>query len=146
MTQNIQIAGGREIVLPFSKAIEISLRSLKIRFGRSLITTSGIVSFTTFAPEATSSGDPCGASLGLGTAYNFDILSANAALDWNGDGVVDIDDRAFELSGGIPSSVVPVFTSDGVYGVVGVEGGSKQLGKLADIDLSRTHWLERTDF
>ena len=110
------------------------------------ITTGGIVSFTTFAPEATSSGDPCGASLGLGTAYNFDILSANAALDWNGDGVVDIDDRAFELSGGIPSSVVPVFTSDGVYGVVGVEGGSKQLGKLADIDLSRTHWLERTDF
>ena len=41
--QSIHVAGGREIVLPFSRAVEISLRSLKIRFGRSLITTSGIV-------------------------------------------------------------------------------------------------------
>lgn len=39
----IHLAGGREIVLPLSKAIEISLRSLKIRFGRSLITTSGVI-------------------------------------------------------------------------------------------------------
>ncbi|MFA6109906.1 MAG: FtsX-like permease family protein [Candidatus Latescibacterota bacterium] len=37
------LAGGREIVLPLSKAVEISLRSLKIRFGRSLITTSGVI-------------------------------------------------------------------------------------------------------
>ncbi len=37
------LAGGRTISLPMSKALEISLRSLKIRFGRSLITTSGIV-------------------------------------------------------------------------------------------------------
>lgn len=38
-----RLAGGREIVLPLSKAVEISLRSLKIRFGRSLITTSGVI-------------------------------------------------------------------------------------------------------
>ena len=31
------LAGGRSISLPFSKAMEISLRSLKIRFGRSLL-------------------------------------------------------------------------------------------------------------
>ena len=37
------LAGGRTISLPMSKAVEISLRSLKIRFGRSLITTSGII-------------------------------------------------------------------------------------------------------
>ena len=43
MSQQLQVAGGREIVLPLSKAVEISLRSLKIRFGRSLITTSGII-------------------------------------------------------------------------------------------------------
>ena len=44
MAQNtVQLAGGRQIVLPLSKAVEISLRSLKIRFGRSLITTSGII-------------------------------------------------------------------------------------------------------
>ena len=37
------LAGGRTISLPMSKALEISLRRLKIRFGRSLITTSGII-------------------------------------------------------------------------------------------------------
>ncbi len=31
------------VQLPFSKAIEISIRSLKIRFGRSLITASGVM-------------------------------------------------------------------------------------------------------
>ena len=44
MTQeSATVAEGREIVLPLSKAIEIAIRSLKIRFGRSLITTSGII-------------------------------------------------------------------------------------------------------
>ena len=38
-----ELAGGREIVLPFRKTVEISFRSLKIRFGRSLITISGVV-------------------------------------------------------------------------------------------------------
>ena len=53
-----------------------------------------------------------------------------------------MNDRQFELSGGIPSSVVPIFTSDGVYGVVGVEGGSKSLGKLADSIPQKSHWFE----
>ena len=39
----MRLAGGREIVLPMSKAAEIAFRSLKIRFGRSLITTSGVI-------------------------------------------------------------------------------------------------------
>ncbi|MEW6750946.1 MAG: FtsX-like permease family protein [Candidatus Latescibacterota bacterium] len=43
MPQMSQLAGGREITLPLSKAVEISIRSLKIRFGRSLITTSGVI-------------------------------------------------------------------------------------------------------
>ena len=38
-----RLAGGREIVLPMSKAAEIAFRSLKIRFARSLITTSGVI-------------------------------------------------------------------------------------------------------
>ena len=92
------------------------------------VTTGGVVTFTTFAPEAAASTDPCGASLGLGTAYNFDILSAGAALDFDGDGSITPADRTFELTSGIPSGVVPVFTTEGVIGIVGVEGGSKQLG------------------
>jgi ABC-type antimicrobial peptide transport system permease subunit len=34
---------GKQVILPWSKAVEISLKSLKIRFGRSLITISGII-------------------------------------------------------------------------------------------------------
>ena len=34
---------GKQIVLPLSKAIEISIKSVKLRIGRSLITMSGIV-------------------------------------------------------------------------------------------------------
>ena len=34
---------GQQIVLPLSKAVEISMKSLKIRLGRSLITMSGII-------------------------------------------------------------------------------------------------------
>jgi len=33
----------RQVVLPLSKAIEISFKSLRIRFWRSIITTSGII-------------------------------------------------------------------------------------------------------
>ena len=42
---NVEIAGTIEnqINLPLSKAVEISFNSVKIRFGRSLITVSGIV-------------------------------------------------------------------------------------------------------
>jgi len=38
-----EIRIGKQIVLPLSKAIEISLKSLKIRFWRSMVTVSGIV-------------------------------------------------------------------------------------------------------
>ncbi len=54
------LAGGRSISLPFSKAMEISLRSLKIRFGRSLITTSGVI---------------------LAIAFLMSVWSNNAILD-----------------------------------------------------------------
>ena len=110
------------------------------------VTVAGVVTFTTFAPEAASSTNPCGASLGLGTAYNFDILSAGAALDFDGDGSITPNDRTFELTSGIPSGVVPVFTTEGVIGIVGVEGGSKQIGKLADLPTERSYWFEKTDY
>ena len=110
------------------------------------ITTGGIVTFTTFAPEATASNDPCGALLGLGKAYNFDILSAGAALDWDNDGALTNNDRVFELSSGIPSGVVPVFTNEGVIGIVGVEGGSTTLGRLSALPTERSYWREDTEF
>jgi predicted lysophospholipase L1 biosynthesis ABC-type transport system permease subunit len=54
------LAGGRTISLPLSKAMEITLRSLKIRFGRSLITTSGVI---------------------LAIAFLMSVWSNNAILD-----------------------------------------------------------------
>lgn len=53
----IQVAGGRKITLPLSRAIEISLTSLKIRFGRSLITTSGVVLAIAFLMSVWSSNE-----------------------------------------------------------------------------------------
>ena len=58
--QRLQVAGGREIVLPMSKAVEISIRSLKIRFGRSLITTSGIILAIAFLMSVWSSNEIIG--------------------------------------------------------------------------------------
>ena len=55
--QAVELAGGRKIVLPLSKAVEIALRSLKVRFGRSLITTSGIILAIAFLMSVWSGGD-----------------------------------------------------------------------------------------
>ncbi len=53
----IEVAGGKKIILPMSRAVEISLRSLKIRFGRSLITTSGVVLAIAFLMSVWSSNE-----------------------------------------------------------------------------------------
>jgi hypothetical protein len=51
-------------------------------------------------------------------------------------------DRGLALGGGIPSDVVPVFTKEGVVGIVGIEGGATQLGSLAGLPRFRTYWYE----
>jgi len=48
---------GRQIVLPFSKALEISLRGIRVRLWRSLITMSGVVLATAFVVSVLASGD-----------------------------------------------------------------------------------------
>ena len=72
------LAGGRTISLPMSKALEISLRSLKIRFGRSLITTSGIILAIAFLMSVWSNNEIIG---GLRAANKSDI---NLLLQKNG--------------------------------------------------------------
>jgi type IV pilus assembly protein PilY1 len=107
-------------------------------------TTAGIVTFTTFRPGAALSNDPCASGVGNAFAYNFDILSADAALDWDGDGDIDSSDRSLALGSGIPSGVVPIFTREGVVGIVGIEGGAAQLGVLAGLPRFRTYWYEES--
>ena len=72
------LAGGRTISLPMSKALEISLRSLKIRFGRSLITTSGIILAIAFLMSVWSNNEIIG---GLRAVNKSDI---NLLLQKNG--------------------------------------------------------------
>lgn len=104
--------------------------------------TAGGVTFTTFRPGTTVSSNPCEGTLGNANAYNFNILNGNAFLDWDADGDIDASDRMMELGGGIPSDVVPVFTKEGVVGIVGIEGGASQLGVLSDLPRFRTYWYE----
>ena len=51
---------GQQIVLPLSKAIELSAKSIRVRLGRSLITMSGII---------------------LAIAFLMSIGTSNAVLD-----------------------------------------------------------------
>ena len=105
-------------------------------------TIAGAVLFTTYEPEG-GSADPCTANIGGGNAYNFNILNTKAFLDWDTDGTVeDFQDRKLTLGGGIPSDVVPVFTKEGVVGIVGVEGGAAQLGTLSGVPRVRTYWYQ----
>jgi hypothetical protein len=50
------------------------------------------------------------------------------------------------LGAGIPSSVVPLFTNEGIVAIVGLGGGITTLGLLATSDPTRSHWIEGTDF
>lgn len=104
---------------------------------------AGAVFFTTYSPGVDDGSDLCSANIGGGNAYNFNILTTKAAIDWDEDGTLeDLGDRKRALGGGIPSDVVPVFTKEGVVGIVGVEGGASQLGALSGLPRYRTYWYE----
>lgn len=103
---------------------------------------AGNVFFTTFEPDATISSDLCSTNIGGGNAYGFNVLTSQGALDWDGDGDIDTADRKLALGGGIPSDVVPIFTKEGVVGIVGIEGGAAQLGVLSELPRVRTYWYE----
>ncbi len=106
------------------------------------LTLAGTVLFTTYSPDASNDVDACAANIGGGFAYQFDILSTRATLDWNASGLDAVADRKQALGGGIPSDVVPIFTKEGIVGIVGVEGGATQLGTLAGLPRFRTYWYE----
>ena len=78
--QTVQLAGGRQIVLPLSKAVEIALRSLKIRFGRSLITTSGIILAIAFLMSVWSGADIVTSLKGAGKS-EIDLLLQKKGIE-----------------------------------------------------------------
>lgn len=87
-----RLAGGREIVLPMSKAVEISFRSLKIRFGRSLITTSGVILAIAFLMSVWSNNEI------VSSLRNADKSEINLLLQKNGieTGITEAGDASAE--------------------------------------------------
>ena len=89
------LAGGREIVLPMSRALEISFRSLKIRFGRSLITTSGVILAIAFLMSVWSSNEI------VSSLRSADKSEINLLLQKNGieTGITEAGDASEEAKG-----------------------------------------------
>jgi len=95
MTQNsATVAGGREIVLPFSKAVEIAVRSLKIRFGRSLITTSGIVLAIAFLMSVWSGNEITGSLRAANKSELNLLLQKNGVETLTGEGEATVEAKA----------------------------------------------------
>ena len=90
-----RLAGGREIVLPMSKAVEISFRSLKIRFGRSLITTSGVILAIAFLMSVWSNNEI------VSSLRSADKSEINLLLQKNGieTGITEDGDASAEAKG-----------------------------------------------
>ena len=110
--------------------------------------SNGVLIFTSYVPATPDPTKPCEPVEGSGRAFNLDILSTKAVIDWDGPGgsgsganpevsgrVQDID------AGGIPSST-PIFTPDGVTVLVGSGEAAKNLGKIAELPRFNTYWNE----
>ncbi|WXG53610.1 MAG: hypothetical protein RNU03_02615 [Candidatus Sedimenticola sp. (ex Thyasira tokunagai)] len=114
------------------------------------IVLAGGAYFTTYNPDATAGTDLCSVNIGRGRAYAVNILDASEAIDWNDNGIYDIDladtnaidERSKDVGGGIPSAVVPVFTKEGVIGIVGTESGATTLDTVIDLPQHRTYWYD----
>lgn len=106
-------------------------------------TAAGVVVFTTYVPESSSSGI-CDAAEGSGRAFNLDIVAAAPSLDWDGDNNTsnDAGDLVQDLGAGIPSEAVPIFTEEGVTLLVGTGGGAENLGQVAGLPRFRTYWYQ----
>lgn len=115
-------------------------------------TLFGNVFFTTYSPNkvttttsSNSSGDTCIAEIGGGSLYGFGLIDTQGYF---ADGVSGREQGT--TLGGIASAVIPIFTKDGVYGLVGTEGGALQFdedGNATEFQIGqqafdRTYWYE----
>ena len=108
---------------------------------------AGLWFFTTYEPGAPGFGASCMANEGLSRLYAVNILDAQPAIDQNGDGEIDIDDRSSIISTGIVSDIATAFLEGGTALLVNAEGGSRTLntgGALSNLDTpivqSRRQW------
>ena len=126
------------------------------------LTAGGAVSFTTFDPAVettTGSGggttskqakknDPCSASPNIGTAraYHLTILGADVPEVTEISGGRGANRYRKQIGSGIPSDVIPVFTDQGVVGIVQADGVPTSLGQLSSTTPERAYWNESIDF
>ncbi len=104
----------------------------------------GTLIFTTYVPDDPAAiDDICSAAEGSGLAYNLNILTTKAAIDWDEDGTLEpLADRTAKLGTGIPSEGVPIFTKEGVTVLVGTGGGAENIGKVSELPRFNTYWYE----
>ncbi len=81
------------------------------------IIIGGNVFITTYEPDAGNNLDACAANLGGGRLLGFDVLSGRGFTTDTVDRTISDDLR------GIASAVIPFYAPDGIYGLIGVEGG-----------------------
>ena len=113
------------------------------------IIVAGNVFITTYEPDVTNNTDLCAANLGGGRLLGLNVLTTG------GFNTPDVDGR--EISDqlrGLSSAVIPFYAADGIYGLIGVEGGllqnidtddnsGSQGFKLSDNPFGRTYWSEK---
>ena len=92
---NVEIAGTIEnqINLPLSKAVEISFNSVKIRFGRSLITVSGIVLAIAFLMSIWVNTEIIDGIKAAGDS-KLDLILQKKGIDTNPDSAAAIQERS----------------------------------------------------
>ena len=99
---------------------------------------SGTIFVTTFLPTDSVLGT-CSGAAGAGRIYNFNLLTANAAIDWDGDGDLTHADRAQQLfSPGIPPEAVPVYTREGIT----ILAGRQNIEQISDNPPVPTYWYQ----
>lgn len=106
---------------------------------------NGILIFTTYVPADPDPLKPCEPVEGNGFAYNMDILTTKAAIDWDDSttGYNGISGRSQKIGVGIPSGAIAVFTNEGVTVLIGTGDAAKNLGKIADTPRFNTYWNQK---
>ena len=105
----------------------------------STVVLSRVAYYTTFTPGAGVESDPCNVGEGTGRIYALQYQTGNAVFDYNGDGVINAEDRSDPIGTGIPSGVVVTFVGGQAVGFIGIGGGIAPI-ELSSKELEPKYW------